>query len=258
MIKPLLLPLMLVLGVECAQAQHYLVGGAGFGVMQFNSESLDRFQQTYNSLNAGFGQSLLLKGFDLGIGLNGEVTYRHHGKKRALALAVGFQEHKATDLADFSSGTSRSLKLTARHLYVQPAVGYAQEFFFIDGFATFFLKRKFQIDSRQSGTDEPHPLNGVYKSEVGGIVDLGLAFGMISGPIMLVAKISHPLRTSGSSKILTDPSPAKVADNFNAFPDDYISFFNGQPYGGVGSDIDGFKISVTLNYALQLSSERER
>lgn len=256
--KNLLLAFVLLCGCEAVRAQHYLVAGAGFGVMQFNSEDLDRFQQTYNDLNVQFGQNLLLKGFDLGVGLSSEISYRHHGTKRAMAFTVGFQEEKATDVSGFANGTSRDLRLRVRNFYVQPALGYAQEFFFIEGFTTFFFSRKFQIDSRQVGTEESNPLNGVYNSTVRGAADLGVAFGMISGPIMLVLKVSHPIRKSGGSKILTDPSPEKVADNYNAFPDDVFNFYTGVPYRGVASDIDGFKVSVTLNYALRLSPERER
>ncbi|NUO83720.1 hypothetical protein HUU05_26895 [candidate division KSB1 bacterium] len=247
---------LIVLGASPALAQHYLVAGGGFSVMQFHSQELDRFQSTYNAVNAGSGQSVFLEGFDLGIGLNGELGLRHFGKW-SKAITIGYQEHKATDFAAFLNGASRNLELKIRHFYVQPAFGFAVKKVFVEGFAALFLNRKLKLDSQLKGETNANPLTGIYRSEVTATADLGLALGIRSGPIILITKFSHPIHKSGGSDLLNDPAPAKVADGLSAFPDDYDKYVAREPYQGVASDIDGLKVAFTLNYAFPLSSQRK-
>ncbi len=247
---------LIVLGASPALAQHYLVAGGGFSVMQFNSQGLDRFQSSYNAVNAASGQSVFLEGFDLGIGLSGELGLRHFSKW-SKAITIGYQEHKATDFAAFLDGASRNLDLTLRHFYVQPALGFAVKKVFFEGFAALFLNRKLKLDSQLKGATSANPLTGTYRSAVSATADLGLAFGMRSGPIMLITKVAYPIYKAGSSDLLNDPSPAKVADGLNAFPQEYNKFVARQPYQGVASDIDGLKVAFTLNYAFRIFSQRK-
>ncbi len=253
--KVLSLVILFALGSRPAFAQHYLAAGGGFSLMQLKSSDLDRFQLTYNFVNSQSGQTALLQGFDLGIGLSGEVSYRHLGKW-SKALAVGYQESKATDVASFLDGTIRRFKLRIRQYYLQPGFGYTNKDIFVDGIATIFLCRALQLDSRLVGSTSANPLTGIYNSEASLAVDAGMAFGFVSGPIMLILKVTYPIRKSGDKEILTDPAPAKVADNRSAFPDDYINFLAGLPYRGVSSDIDGVKVMMTLKYAVNLSKRR--
>lgn len=251
--KRLFFALLLACHASAAFAQQYLMAGAGFSLMQFDSRDLDLFQGTYNAVNAGSGQNVFLRGFDLGIGLSAEVSYRRWSKW-SQALTLGYQEMSATDIAAFTNGSQRVLKLHAEHVYLQPALGVTKKNIFVEGFLALFGARQFKLDSRLEGNDEANPLTGVYKAKVGFTADLGLGFGARSGPILLFARVSYPVRKAGRAKILTDPAPAKVATNLSAFPDDFVKFVNLESYKGVAGDIDGFKITMTLNFALRLSA----
>ncbi|MEK7728111.1 MAG: hypothetical protein AAB354_06820 [candidate division KSB1 bacterium] len=254
--KPFLLSLLLACNTSAALAQQYVVAGGGFGLMQFGSRDLDLFQNTYNNVNYSSGLSALLRGFDLGIGLSGEVSYRHLGRW-SRALTFGYQEYSATDIAAFVNGVERNLKLTMNHIYLQPAFGITKKNIFVEGLVTIYGLRRFTLNSRLLDDDSPNPLTGAYKATNSFATDLGIAFGATSGPIMLLAKISYPVRKSGRTKILTDPSAAKAPLKLNAFPDDFVKFVAREPYKGVASDIDGVKVMVTLNYAFRLSARQE-
>lgn len=256
--KTLFCILMLACNVSAALAQRYVIVGGGFTMMRLASSDLKLFEQTYNSVNINFGQTALLRGFDLGIGLSGEVSYRHMGK-RSKALAFGYQEHSATDIAAFANGAERNLKLNATHFYLQPSWGFIKKNLFVEGVLTLFVQRKFDLQSRLIGSDQPNSLTGDYSGDTGFATDLGLAFGAFSGPILLTFKVSYPVYKSGGSNIFTDPAPAKAAQQLNAFPDDFVKYVNQERYKGVSSKIDGFKVAVTLNFAFRLSPfEEER
>lgn len=250
--------LLLACNVSAALAQRYVIVGGGFSMMHFASSDLALFEQTYNQVNINFGQTALLRGFDLGIGLSGEISYRHMGKW-SKALSLGYQAHSATDIAAFANGDERNLKLTATHFYVQPSWGIIKKNLFLDGVLTLFVQREFELQSRLIGSDQPNPLTGDYSGQTDFAADLGVAFGAFSGPILLTFKISYPIYKSGGTNIFTDPSPTKAAQQLDAFPDDFINYVNLQPYQGVSSKIDGFKVAITLNFALRLSPlEAER
>ena len=251
--KRLFIALMLACHASAAFAQHYLTAGAGFGLMQFHSRDLALFEDTYNRVNVNFGQVVLLRGFDLGIGLSGEASYRHLGKW-SKSITLGYQEYSATDIAAFTGGAERNLKLTANHVYLQPTFGITKKNIFLEGLITLYGARRFTLNSRLLEDDTPNALTGKYKAKVSLAADFGVAFGATSGPILLLAKISYPLRKVGRTKILIDPAPAKTAANLNAFPDDFIKFVAQESYKGVASDIDGLKFMVSLNFALRLSA----
>ena len=251
--KFLLFFLLLALSNSPARAQHYLIAGGGFGLLQFDSRDLDLFQDTYNRVNIGSGQTVLLRGFDLGIGLSGEVSYRHMGKW-SKAITFGYQEYSATDIAAFAGGAERNLKLTAKHVYAQPSFGFIKKNIFVEGVATIFGSRRFTLNSSLIDDEQENPLSGTYQARAAFAVDAGITCGGMSGPIMLLLKISYPVHKSGQAKILTDPAAAKVLDGLSAFPDDFVKYVARQPYKGVASNIDGFKIMVTLNYAFRLSA----
>ncbi len=256
--KTLICILVLACNVSAALAQRYVIIGGGFSMMHFASSDLALFEQTYNSVNINFGQTVFLRGFDLGIGLNGEVSYRHMGK-RSKALAFGYQEHSATDIAAFANGAERNLKLTAKHFYLQPSWGFVKKNLFVEGVLALFVQRKFDLQSRLIGSDQPNSLTGNYSGETGLATDLGVAFGAFSGPILLTFKVTYPVYKSGGSNIFTDPSPEKAAQQLEAFPDDFLRYVNLQSYKGVSSKIDGFKVAISLNFAFRLSPfEEER
>lgn len=252
--KALTLALLLAFGSRPALAQHYLTAGGGFSIMQLQSSDFDRFQLTYNIVNSESGQTSMLQGFDLGIGLGGEVSYRHLGKW-SKALTAGYQESKTSDFASYLDDTTRRFTLRIRQYYLQPGFGYTDKDLFVDGIVTIFLRRDLQVDSRLVGNSSANPLSGVYKSNVALTLDAGITVGYVSGPLMFILKTTYPIRKSGEREILHDPAPAKVADNRSAFPDDYINFVDGLPYKGIASDIDGLKVMMTLNYALNLSKQ---
>jgi hypothetical protein len=254
--KPMLFFLMFVLCNGAAQAQHYLSAGAGFGLMQFDSRDLDLFQNTYNRVNAGFGQNVLLRGFDLGVGLSGEMSYRYLGNW-SHALTFGYQEYSATDVAGFADGNDRNLRLNANHIYVQPSFGLNKRGLFVEGLITIYGARRFKLNSTLLKTEQANSLTGVYEAQASYAMDAGIACGGLSGPIMLLVKLSYPVRKTDATKILSDPDPAKARDGLENFPADFVNYVALQPYKGLASDIDGFKIVITLSYALRLSKPRE-
>lgn len=234
-----------------AQAQHFVTAGAGFGVIVMNSEELDRFAKTYNSVNYP-GLRAFLKGFDAGVGLQVEAGYRQVGRF-SKAVKAGWQSYNSRDVAEFGNDEIRNLELRLNSLQVSGELGHGWRDFFVNGMATVHVSRKARIISELANADTVRSaLSGTYKSAAAMALDAGITLGLYRDPVFLIAKISYPVYTGGRSEKLEDRTPAKIADGLSLFPDDYINFLERQPYDGVASAIDGLKIAVTIAFAFRL------
>ena len=233
-------------------SQNYLTLGGNFGSMLYRSDDLDRFKDTYNFVNQGTLSSFaFLQGFGSGEGVGFEIGYRHFGRWN-FALLIGRQNHKGIDSAEFQNREARRLKLQINNYYVESEFGFWPHVFFVSGLVRAFFVRNLTLESKHSDPSQPNPLNGTYKSSAPFAIDLGVAIGILREPVMVTGKITYPIYTGGHSNILEDPDPAKIADGFNFFPDDFAQFFDGMPYKGIAGDIDGLKISVTIAVVLPL------
>lgn len=233
-------------------AQHYLAVGGGFTSTWYKSDDLQLFRNTYNAINAG---ALVqpLKGFDAGVGLQAEAGYRYLGRF-SLALLGGWQQQSSADAARFGIGESRRLKLRTSNIYASTEAGFTNGAWFINGLAIFHFNRQLRIESTYQGepTNTPNALDGTYRGKAGFAADLGVAFGLMRAPLFLVAKVSYPVYTGGENRLLDDPAPAKIDDNLNFFPDDFIKFVDLQSYKGVASNIDGWKVMITFALIIPL------
>lgn len=253
--RKIFLSVLLLLGLHTVlPAQHYLAVGGGFTSTWYKSDDLRLFRDTYNAINAG-GLVQPLKGFDAGIGLQVEAGYRYLGRF-SLALLGGWQQQSSADAARFGIGESRRLKLRTSNIYASTEAGITNGAWFINGLTILHFNRQLRIESTYQGepTGTPNALDGTYRGKAGFAADLGLAFGLLKEPLFLVARITHPVYTGGKNRILDDPVPAKVEDDLNFFPDDFIKFVDLQNYKGVASNIDGWKVMINFSLVITLKA----
>lgn len=252
------IPVILSILMSCTiplQAQHYLSLGLGFGTTFYSANDLDRFTETYNFVNR-HNLASPLNGLDGAEGLRGEIGYRHLGRLSLAALA-GLLSFGRRDFARYNNGEARNMKLAMRSFYVEYEMGLRRNNFFVNGLVTIFLNRQFTIESAYStlaGEPTFKSLNGTYKSDATLSADVGITLGFFKDPIFLTGKITYPVFTGGKSNVLQDNRADKIADGTNVFPSDYIRYVNGTGSAGVGSDIDGLKILVSVAFAIPLNS----
>ncbi|MBL7074426.1 hypothetical protein ISS37_04205 [candidate division KSB1 bacterium] len=234
-------------------AQHYITLGLGFSGAFFDSEDLDRFKETYNSVNSPYLANYM-RGIGGAMGLRWEIGYRYIGRL-GTAVLIGMQNYKSNDAAQYQNGEVRNLELKMNSMYVESEIGHTRKNFFVNGVLTLFFDRKLTLKSKYSGpTSEAvkNPLNGTYNSDTSISTDMGIAIGIIKEPIILTGKITYPLFTGGGSNILQDKRVEKIENGTDIFPNDYEDYCFDKTYDGVASDIDGLKILVTIALVIPL------
>ena len=237
-----------------SSAQDYLTLTSGLSTMFHRSEDLNRFKDTYNLVN---GQNLYqpMQGFGAPAGLCWEIGYRRL-KRWDTAVLTGYQTYTASDKAEYNDGARRNLKCTISSLYVGAEVGRTFGHFFVNGVSTVFFNRKLRIESTYSGAlgvkTPEKSLDGTYESGTSLSADIGIAAGFFKKPVFIIAKITYPVYTGGKSFVLRDNRSEKAADGTDVFPDDYVSYYYGDPYEGIHTNIDGLKITVSAAIAFRL------
>ena len=99
---------------------------------------------------------------------------------------------------------------------------------------------------------ENNPLNGTYHSKTSVSADVGIAIGVVKEPFLLTGKLMYPVFTGGRSNVLQDKTAEKIATGTDVFPSDYVAYCFDKNYDGMASNIDGFKILVTLAVAIPI------
>ena len=247
------------------QSQHYIAPSVGYSLGFFNSDDLVLFKDSYNSFQRSY-ESGLLKGFSAlnqPVGIRLELAYLYFGKIAGFAN-FGFQNFGAKDFAEFSNRTERKLELSQSSFFIEGGIGPRINQFFVAGIFTVYLSKKLSLESTDNviyPPDQPNPLDGTYKTDKTISADIGMAFGVVKDPITLTFKITYPLFTGGKNSILVDDNLAKISAGTSVFPADLYEVLStldpesddyGKSYQGIRSNIDGFKIIVTLSVPFRL------
>lgn len=231
--------------------QHYITLGLGGSGMKNTSADLDRFAETYNTVN-GFLPGDGLEGFGWSLGIRPEAGYRYFGKWNA-GVVLGYQSFIENDFANFAGNQQRRLEIRMTGIFADFEFGIPYDHWLFNGVGSLYFFRKTRINSTFStsaGMESSQTLDGIYDSGSDVSFDLGISAGYFKNNLMVLGKITVPVYTGGSTVIFTDDSPDKVAINIEKFPDDYFQYAEGTPYKGVSSDVDGMKIILTLVYAI--------
>ncbi len=251
--KLVLILILILMTYGHTNAQQFWVLGMGFNGAYYQSEGLDRFKKSYNETYAPY-LATSLHGLKQAMGLSWELGYRRLNGLSYAAL-VGFQYNTAKDLARFQIGESRKLELKHSSFYLAGEFGYALGNAFVNGTAMLFFNRQITLTSRYSNPlDENVPnksLNGKYLGDSPYAMDLGIVAGIYRDPVIVTLRLTFPVFTAGQNKPLQDYSAEKVQQGTQIFPDDYHAYLNRQPYTGVGSNVDGLKITLMIVAALR-------
>lgn len=238
------------------RSQQYITPSIGYSLAFFSSDDLDLFKDTYNSFHRSF-QFGLIKGFSglsQPVGIRLELGYHHFGKL-AMFANVGFQNVFTKDFAEFDNFEERELILRQRSFLIEGGIGPRIKQFFITGVFAVYFNKKLSLESSYRAPPDPegaNPLNGKYESNNTISTDFGISVGVNKDPVILTLKLMYPLFTGGKNEVLIDDNLAKIAAGTSVFPDNFESSFFNEPYKGIKSNIDGFKIILTLGIPLQV------
>lgn len=248
----LILPVFLLLTTHLL-SQHHITLGIGVSFGYLDSPELNSFNETYNFVNEA-GLERPLKGYNGIEGLRWEIGYRYI-RKFILGFSGGYQSHQGTDFAKYFNNESREIELKSSSFFLEPEAGIKIREILLSGFLTFHFKRETDLTSAYFGPIEDIPtksLNGVYSTESSSSIDIGASVGFIYAIFMFTGKFAYPIYTGGSENQLRDPHPQKIEDGIDTFPDDYVKYRNFEDYEGVRSNIDGFKIILSVSFALKI------
>ncbi len=241
------------------RADSYVSIGLGFTGVFYKSHDINQFTQTYNLYN----HSILIKplqSFDNGFGLRWEVGYRRINKMN-FALNTGYLSYVNNSTAEFDNQQRRDIKFSQSNFFIETEVGYNLNKYLINGVVTFHFNRNSSLESSFTGDDDDpleNSINGTYKTLSSFALDLGIAFGIVKAPFLIVAKISYPVATGGSEIFYRDQTPEKVQNEIDGFPRDYFAYAGKEPYPAVRANIDGVKFFISLNYMIPLKSYNSR
>jgi hypothetical protein len=246
------LPVFLLLTTHLV-SQHYITFGIGVEFGYFDSPELSSFNETYNYVNEP-SLERQLKGYNGIEGLRWELGYRYI-RKLIHGFTGGYQSFQGTDFAKFYNKESRKVELKNSSFFLEPEAGIKIREILLSGFLTFHFKRETKLTSDYLGPIEDIPtksLNGVYTTESSSSIDIGASVGFIYAIFMFTGRIAYPVYTGGSENQLRDPHPLKIDDGIDVFPDHYVKYLNFEAYEGVRSNIDGFKIILSVSFALKI------
>jgi len=248
----LILPVFLLLTTHLL-SQHYITFGIGVSFGYLDSPKLSLFNETYNNVNQA-GLERPLKGFNGIEGLRWEIGYRYV-QNFILGLTGGYQSFQGTDFAKYYNKESREVELDNSSFFLEPVGGIKIRKILLSGFLTFHFKRETKLTTAYFGPIEDIPtksLNGEYTTRSSSSIDIGASIGFIYAIFMFTGRIAYPIYTGGSENQLRDPHPQKIEDGIDIFPDDYVKYLNFEDYEGVRSNIDGFKIILSVSFALKI------
>lgn len=240
-------------------AQQYLIAGFGYSFAYYHSSDLDRFKNTYNSVNEPYLQ-FKMKGLKDAVGIRLQVGYRYIGRYHAAVIA-GYQKYTSNDAGQFVNTEARNLKLKMHNFIAEIELGPALKKYLLNGVLTFHLQRRVRLESSYSlpgSAEEIRELTGTYTGNSSFSADAGIAVGMVKEPIVLAVKFSYPFITMGEANILTDNRSEKIRTHSTVFPDDYERFILREEYKGIGSNINGWKIMVSLTMLFKLKNEPQK
>jgi len=207
-----------------------------------NSDDLDNFTTTYNTLNQNY-LARHLDGLSPTVGWRWGAGYRHFDKFN-YALMIGMYQVGSEDQARFANGERREFKLYISSPFAELDAGYFTGTYLFNGLLTFYFNKQIKLETDYVTFDpEDRPLDGIYRGQVNLTVDMGAKVGMIKYPFLITALISFPVYSSHEGTALSNGT--------NEFPGDYFSYVGKGEYPGLSADIDGFKIFVTLGYLFQ-------
>ena len=252
--RPIVILLLICISIP-TYATNYFTIGLGFSGVFYKSHDFDQFARSYNQYN----RDILVKpleSFDNAFGLRWEVGFRSIDKLN-FGLNTGYLTFVDNNTAGFSGGVRRDIKFNQTSFFIETELGYHFNQYLVNGVVTFLFNRNSSIDSDYSGDQadrDEQSISGTYKTLSSYAVDLGISFGILKLPFLIIAKISYPLYTGGSEIFFRDQQPEKVQNEIDGFPKDYMAYVGKETYPAVRANIDGFKFLVSLNYMISLKS----
>ena len=125
-----------------------------------------------------------------------------------------------------------------------------------------YFNRKVSLQTHYTTNDPDNykskTIDGTYEGFVPIAADLGVSVGIIKEPFILCCKVSHPLFTGGGGTDLRDTNPKKIKDGTDIFPSDFTAYVNRTGSYGIRSNIDGWKVLFTGEFAIKLSKDLRR
>jgi hypothetical protein len=234
-------------------SQHFILGGFGINGLIINSDDLERFTSTYNSVNQASLTSPF-KGLNDAFGIGVTAGYWHLSRINS-AVFFGYQSFNDKNAAQFANGENRKLELKINHFYLEGQLGKSWDNLLFTGMLNLHIYRKISLVSTYlvpGSQQTTKTLDGTYSATHPFSIDLGLVFGVYRSPLVLMGRISYPVYIKTDPQVLTDTNPSKVQEGTHIFPDDYFAYTSGEPYNGVSGKVDGLKISITMYFAFQL------
>lgn len=238
-----------------SNADNFVTLGLGFSGIFYKSHDFDQFAETYNLFNREY-LAKPLQSFDNAFGLRWNVGIRGISKLN-YAIITGYLSYVDNSSAVYGNGERRDFKFNQSSFFIDTELGYTYERYLINGVMTFYFNRNSSIESSYAG-DTSHQitqsLSGTYKALSSYALDLGVSFGIIKEPFLIIAKITYPVYTGGSEIFFRDQSLEKVQNEIDGFPRDYFAYVGKEPYPAVRANIDGLKFLISLNYMIPLKS----
>jgi hypothetical protein len=253
MYKCLIILMILCSGV--VQAQYYATLGVGFSGVFYTTNDFDQFTQTYNAYNRSY-LVRPLETIDNAFGIRWDVGFRKISTFN-LALNLGYQSFLDNGVAQYGNNEQRDFKFNQKHFFLDAEFGYKIDQYLINSVATLFINRVSSLESIYVG-DESDPnvasLSGTYKTEPTYALDLGIVFGIIKKPFLIITKVTYPVYTGGKDIYYRDKDQKKIQQGLDAFPRDYFDYMAKGDYPAVRSNVDGLKFMISLNYLISIKS----
>ena len=237
-----ILTVILICGFASGYGQDHFQLHIALTGMFHRSTGLDQFTSSYNTLNQAY-LVRSLDGMQEVFGWRWGVGYRHFDRFN-FAFMIGMYQVGSEDQARFSNGERREFILDITSPFVELDAGFYDGTFLFNGLLTFYFNRQIRLETGYVSFDpSDRPLDGVYRGDVDLAIDMGAMAGMVKYPFLITLKLSYPVYSSHDGETLTNG----IAE----FPSDYFSYVGKGEYPGLSSDIDGFKVFVTLGYLFQ-------
>ena len=240
-------------------AQQNVILNVGYGGIWYESEDLDRFVRTFNTVNDS-ALAVPFESFENSRGWHFDAGYEYvYEDVVSISFITGYHRYTEDRNAEFTNGTGRDLRLSMRDLSETMEIAiYTERGAF--GPLVEVVNRKIVLISEHVDEDGTlsrglsEPLNGKYTGfswgmNVGGSLSMELV-----APLFLTARLTYPILTFGEDTLF-DGNLDKVETDSNYFPADYALFLEGtrRPRrNGISENLQGLQFSLSLTIYMPL------